>query len=62
MAIAGMVRPISKPDLSNYIKGIEDALDGLVLRNDSQIVQYGQMGKWYGEMPRVEVLVLGLDA
>lgn len=54
-AINGEIRPDTKPDLSNYLKGIEDAIEGVILANDSQIVQYGECGKWYGEVPRIEV-------
>jgi Holliday junction resolvase RusA-like endonuclease len=54
-AAAGELLPISKPDLSNYIKGIEDAIEGVILKNDSQIINYGDSGKWYSENPRIEV-------
>jgi len=46
----------TKPDLSNYIKGIEDALEGLIIRNDSVIVGYHDCWKLYcDELPRVEI-------
>ncbi|MNU11384.1 Endodeoxyribonuclease RusA [compost metagenome] len=51
------MRPKSKPDLSNYIKGIEDAIEGILLKNDSQVVDYGKSGKWYSDRPRIEVIV-----
>lgn len=54
-AINGEIRPSSKPDLSNYIKGIEDAIEGVILANDSQIVDYLDCGKWYSDVPRIEV-------
>lgn len=54
-AVEGILRPKSKPDLSNYIKGVEDALEGILLKNDSQVVDYGDSGKWYGEVPRIEI-------
>lgn len=54
-AVEGTLRPKSKPDLSNYIKGVEDALEGILLKNDSQVVDYGDSGKWYGEVPRIEI-------
>lgn len=56
-AVDGVLRPISKPDLSNYIKGVEDAIEGILLKNDSQVIDYGQSGKWYGEVPRIEVTI-----
>jgi Holliday junction resolvase RusA-like endonuclease len=54
--------PIVKPDLSNYLKMVEDALvDAGVLRDDSQICRYGDMGKFWVEDfscgPGVEVVV-----
>jgi len=54
-AVEGVLRPVSKPDLSNYIKGVEDALEGVLLRNDSQVVDYGKSGKWYSDNPRIEI-------
>lgn len=54
-AVEGILRPKSKPDLSNYIKGVEDAIEGILLKNDSQVVDYGDSGKWYSETPRIEV-------
>lgn len=54
-AVEGILRPVSKPDLSNYIKGVEDAIEGILLKNDSQVIDYGQSGKWYSENPRIEI-------
>jgi Holliday junction resolvase RusA-like endonuclease len=45
----------TKPDISNYIKGIEDALEGLVVCNDSKIVGYRNTWKLYTlKLPRIE--------
>ncbi|WP_374042958.1 RusA family crossover junction endodeoxyribonuclease [uncultured Selenomonas sp.] len=41
--------------MSNVIKGIEDALNNIWYKDDSQIVEYGVIGKWYAETPRVYV-------
>lgn len=60
-ALAGQLRPTTKPDLRNYIGGIEDALTKLVWVDDNQIVAYGDTGKWYGDPPRIEVEVYRLD-
>lgn len=56
-ALEGRIRPTVKPDVSNYLKGIEDALNGICYKDDSQIVEYREpFGKWYG-VPRVEVVI-----
>lgn len=52
-AILGELRPTKKPDLSNIIKQIEDAFNGIVFVDDAQIVQYGSPRKVYGEQPRI---------
>lgn len=54
-AIADSIRPTTKPDVSNILKGIEDALNGVWYADDSQIVEYGKIGKWYADEPRVYV-------
>lgn len=59
-AIAGRLRPITKPDNTNYAKGIEDALNGLIWHDDSQIVTI-TIRKWYGEMPRTVVRIEQLN-
>src|SRR5690554_2333467 len=54
-ALARKILPTTKPDLKNYIAGLEDALEKVIYENDSQIVGYGDTGKFYGDPPRVEV-------
>jgi len=62
LAIQGQVRPFKRPDLSNYIKAVEDALDGIIWRDDGQIVEYGpRTGKYFSEFPRIEVMVETLN-
>ena len=53
-ALNGLERPTKKPDLSNIIKVIEDALNGLVYKDDSSIVSL-KIQKYYSEFPRVEI-------
>ena len=48
--------PSGRPDLSNYVKGLEDALVGIVIRDDSQIVELFAR-KVYGDSPGVRVKV-----
>lgn len=56
-ALRGALRPILKPDLSNYLKAVEDAcLTGIVIRDDRCIVS-ARIGKWFSEKPRVEITV-----
>ncbi len=57
LALQGVIRPTTKPDLKNYIAGVEDALENVLYANDGQIVGYGDSGKWYGDPPRVEVRI-----
>ena len=60
-ALAGQIRPVTKPDVSNVLKGVEDALKGVWYKDDSQIVGYGVLGKWYDERPRIEIMMRELD-
>lgn len=52
-AEAGAVLPTSKPDLDNYVK-MMDAINGIVLRDDSQIVS-AVIHKRFSERPRLAV-------
>lgn len=56
-----MLRPTIKPDVSNVLKGVEDALKGVWYKEDSQIVGYGVLGKWYDERPRIEIMMRELE-
>lgn len=53
---AGEIAPTSKPDLSNLVKAIEDAMNGVVFVDDSQVVRSFQT-KIYAERPGVDVRV-----
>ena len=57
----GALRPVTKPDVSNVLKGVEDALKGVWYKDDSQIVGYGVLGKWYDERPRIEIMMRELE-
>lgn len=56
-AEAGLVVPASKPDLTNYVKAIEDAMNGIVYRDDSQIVSI-LASKSYSKTPMLNVSVI----
>jgi len=49
-----VILPVSKPDATNYLKGLEDAMEDLLYPNDSQITTVVAK-KRYGYPPRVEV-------
>lgn len=53
-AEAGLYRPVTKPDVDNYAKGIKDALNKVIWNDDSQVVEF-TISKWYSSKPRVEV-------
>jgi len=50
--------PAKKPDLSKLVRAIEDALTGIIWRDDAQVV-HENASKHYGE-PRCEILVMVL--
>lgn len=54
--LAGLKRPITKPDTDNYTKAVLDALNGIIWKDDSQIVDL-HAGKYYSDNPRVEITV-----
>lgn len=56
-ALAGHIRPISRPDLDNWLKLPMDALNGLVWKDDAQVVDLGESGKWYAEKPCLRIVV-----
>ncbi len=54
-AIVGSIRPIVRPDLDNIFKDL-DALNQVVFKDDSQIVET-IIRKIYGDRPRLEVVI-----
>lgn len=55
-ALENILRPTSRPDTDNYVKGVLDALNGLVVKDDSCIVHI-EAGKFYSDRPRIEIEV-----
>ena len=60
-ALTGDIRPISKPDYDNIGKIVGDALNGIVWRDDAQIVE-AVTRKVYAESPRLEIQVIPIGA
>jgi Holliday junction resolvase RusA-like endonuclease len=54
-ALCGLLRPIGKPDADNVLK-CTDALNGVVWRDDSQIVM-AIISKRYSDRPRLRIEV-----
>lgn len=46
-----------RPDLSNLIKLIEDAMEGIFFKNDSQIAEYGESRKIYSDKPGIYITI-----
>ncbi len=58
-AVAGQVFPTTKPDMDNVIKAIYDGLNGVVWRDDVQVVD-AIVRKRYAETPCVHVRIVPL--
>ncbi len=56
-ALAGRILPCVRPDLSNYLKAIEDSLNGIVVEDDGQIIRYDELHKRYSAEPKVVVRI-----
>lgn len=54
--LSGKIRPTKKPDFDNISKIICDSLNTIAYHDDSAIVE-AQVHKFYGENPRVEVII-----
>ena len=61
MAAEGLVAPTTKPDADNVEKAVKDGLNGIVWRDDCQVVSVTKV-KCYSRTPRVEVVTAPMDA
>ena len=52
----GFDKPIKKPDASNVLKSVEDAMNGVVYRDDCQIVNF-HVSKVYSSQSGIDVCV-----
>ncbi|QTD88782.1 RusA family crossover junction endodeoxyribonuclease [Burkholderia anthina] len=55
-ALAGLIWPTVKPDIDNTEKALLDAMNGVVYRDDSQIVVV-QKSKHYATSPQVRIVI-----
>lgn len=56
MAELGEIHPAKRPDLDNFVKAGIDGCNGIVFRDDSQIVDL-RASKSYSRRPRLEIRV-----
>jgi Holliday junction resolvase RusA-like endonuclease len=59
-ALLGELRPTSRPDIDNYLKSICDALNTIVVVDDSQIVELVAR-KRFSERPKLVATVFPLS-
>lgn len=55
-AMQGTILPVVKPDLDNIAKGVLDALNTVIFKDDSQIVEL-TVKKFYNDEPYTKVLI-----
>ncbi len=60
-ALAGTVKPTGKPDADNVLKLVSDALNGIVFKDDAQVVT-ATLEKAYGAVPGLSVHIRMLAA
>lgn len=59
-AAAGAIKPTKKPDADNVLKGIKDGCNGIVWRDDAQVVAI-MIEKRYSEAPMATVTVQEME-
>ncbi|RUM87196.1 MAG: RusA family crossover junction endodeoxyribonuclease [Thermodesulfatator sp.] len=59
-ALSGELRPTGRPDLDNLVKAVLDALLGVALEDDRQIVEL-RAAKLYGAVPGVEIMAFFVE-
>lgn len=60
LAAAGEIRATKKPDADNVLKGIKDGCNGIVWRDDAQVVVI-VLTKAYADAPGADVLIHELE-
>ncbi|MEU8756265.1 RusA family crossover junction endodeoxyribonuclease [Streptomyces chartreusis] len=53
---AAPTRPAGTPDLSKIVRSTEDALTGVVWKDDARVVEYSRLGKFYAGTSALDVL------
>ncbi len=55
-AVDGVLKPTTKPDIDNLVKGIKDGLSKVIWHDDSQVTELVAR-KLYSDNPRAEVTI-----
>lgn len=55
-ALSGDLKPVTRPDIDNYVKAALDGLNGVVFRDDNQVTDL-RVRKRYSDAPRLEIVV-----
>ena len=55
-AESGELQPFRRPDVDNYVKSILDGADGILYKDDAQIIRL-EVEKHYDKEPRVEITI-----
>lgn len=61
MARSGQLRPTTKPDLDNVVKGLADSLNKIAWKDDNQIVSI-TAHKYYADEPKIEIQIEEVEA
>lgn len=56
LVVDGVLRPTTKPDIDNLVKGIKDSLSKVLWYDDSQVTELVAR-KLYSDNPRAEVTI-----
>lgn len=57
-AESGELKPISRPDIDNYLKAVLDALNGVAYADDSQVISVTAI-KAYSTDPSIHIVIDG---
>lgn len=60
LAELGLLRPTKKPDIDNLEKLVYDALNGIIYKDDSLVVE-SHINKYYSINPRIEMEFIYVD-
>lgn len=61
LAADGMIAATKKPDADNVLKALKDGMNGVVYRDDSQVIEMSVL-KRYGVSPHVSIAVVCSEA